>query len=57
MIWPTQFANTTLFYALHDKSPSNPLETNGWSVSRYRYFMYVMIGAFCWYWYVQAVRL
>ncbi|KAJ5225195.1 hypothetical protein N7468_006420 [Penicillium chermesinum] len=50
MIWPTQFANTTLFYALHDKSPSNPLETNGWSISRYRYFMYVMIGAFCWYW-------
>lgn len=50
MIWPTQFANTTLFYALHDKSPSDPAQTNGWVISRYRYFMYVMIGAFCWYW-------
>lgn len=50
MIWPTQFANTTLFYALHDKSASDPSQTNGWSISRYRYFMYVMIGAFCWYW-------
>ncbi|OQE29948.1 hypothetical protein PENSTE_c002G06307 [Penicillium steckii] len=50
MIWPGQFANTALFHALHDKRPSDPSETNGWSVSRYRYFIYVMAGAFFWYW-------
>ncbi|KAJ5580067.1 uncharacterized protein N7459_006052, partial [Penicillium hispanicum] len=50
MVWPTQFANTSLFYALHDKSASNASETNGWSISRYRYFMYVMLGSFAWYW-------
>ncbi|KAJ5768603.1 hypothetical protein N7533_001186 [Penicillium manginii] len=50
MIWPGQFANTALFHALHDKRPSDPSETDGWRVSRYRYFMYVMAGAFFWYW-------
>ncbi|GLI75553.1 hypothetical protein PoHVEF18_003810 [Penicillium ochrochloron] len=50
MIWPGQFANTALFYALHDKSRSDPSETDGWTISRYRYFMYVMGGAFVWYW-------
>ncbi|KAJ5965293.1 hypothetical protein N7481_012007 [Penicillium waksmanii] len=50
MIWPGQFANTALFHALHDKRPSNPSETDGWSISRYRYFIYVMAGAFFWYW-------
>ncbi|KAJ6018022.1 hypothetical protein N7451_001401 [Penicillium sp. IBT 35674x] len=55
MIWPTQFANTTLFYALHDKSASDPSQTNGWAISRYRYFMYVMTGAFCWYWFPGVI--
>ncbi|KAJ5108826.1 hypothetical protein N7456_005501 [Penicillium angulare] len=55
MIWPTQFANTTLFYALHDKRPSDPSETNGWSISRYRYFLYVMLGSFCWYWFPAVI--
>ncbi|KAJ5778327.1 hypothetical protein N7520_001573 [Penicillium odoratum] len=55
MIWPTQFANTTLFYALHDKSPSDASQTNGWTISRYRYFMYVMLGSFCWYWFPGVI--
>ncbi|KAJ6015690.1 hypothetical protein N7540_010281 [Penicillium herquei] len=55
MIWPTQFANTTLFYALHDKSGSDPSQTNGWTISRYRYFLYVMLGAFCWYWFPGVI--
>jgi hypothetical protein len=50
MMWPGQFANTSLFYALHDWSPSDESETHGWSISRYRYFLYVTIGAFIWYW-------
>ncbi|THC93217.1 hypothetical protein EYZ11_007299 [Aspergillus tanneri] len=50
MIWPGMFSNSSLFYALHDKSMSDASQTNGWKISRYRYFLYVMVGAFAWYW-------
>jgi OPT family small oligopeptide transporter len=51
MIWPTTLPNCALFYSLHDKTPSDPAETNGWTISRYRYFLYVFIGSFVWYWF------
>ena len=47
MIWPNQFSNTALLYALHDKSKSDGATSNGWVVSRYRYFFYCMVGMFC----------
>ncbi|KAL7622032.1 hypothetical protein AAE478_007533 [Parahypoxylon ruwenzoriense] len=50
MMWPTQFAYTSLFYALHDKSKSDGSKSNGWVISRYRYFFIVMGGMFCYYW-------
>ncbi|KAF5524926.1 Sexual differentiation process protein isp4 [Colletotrichum aenigma] len=50
MIWPNQFANTSLFYALHDKSKSDGTHSNGWVISRYRYFFYVMGAMFIYYW-------
>ncbi|TVY20586.1 Sexual differentiation process protein isp4 [Lachnellula arida] len=50
MVWPGQLSNTSLLWALHDKSRSNPAKSSGWSVSRYRYFVYVMVGSFAWYW-------
>lgn len=50
MIWPNQFANTSLFYALHDKSKSDGTSSDGWVISRYRYFFYVLCGMFCYYW-------
>ncbi|KAI0379172.1 small oligopeptide transporter [Hypomontagnella monticulosa] len=51
MIWPSDLVNASLFYALHDHSPSDPATTNGWRISRYRYFIYIMLGAFIWYWF------
>ncbi|KAM3486092.1 hypothetical protein MY8738_000843 [Beauveria namnaoensis] len=51
MIWPTNLINTSLFYALHDHSPSEPARTNGWSIGRYRWFSYVCLGSFLWYWF------
>jgi len=51
MIWPQTLANGALMYTLHDHTPSNPAETNGWRIGRYRYFMYVMLGSFVWYWF------
>jgi OPT family small oligopeptide transporter len=51
MIWPQTLANTAMMYTLHDHKPSNPAETNGWSIGRYRYFLYVFTGSFLWYWF------
>ncbi|KAJ5406029.1 hypothetical protein N7465_007313 [Penicillium sp. CMV-2018d] len=53
MIWPSNLVNTTLFTAMHDRglSKPDPAKTAGWTVNRYRLFLYVMTGAFCWYWF------
>ncbi|KAI0477593.1 OPT family small oligopeptide transporter [Xylariaceae sp. FL0804] len=50
MMWPLNFSNTSLLYALHDQRKSDAADTNGWQISRYRYFFYVTIGMFCYYW-------
>ena len=49
MIWPSNLANTAMMYALHDHKPSDPADTNGWMIGRYRYFLFVMAGSFTWY--------
>lgn len=46
---PNQFSSTSLFFALHDKSKSDGSESNGWTISRYRYFFYVLMAMFCYY--------
>lgn len=46
-IWPSTLANAALFQTLH--SGANPI-ADGWRVSRYRFFLYIFIGSFCWYW-------
>ena len=51
MIWPYDLVNTALFYALHDHSKTDPAKANGWNISRYRYFFYVFVGSFVWYWF------
>lgn len=51
MIWPITFANTALFHALHDKSKSDASQTNGWQISRYRWFVYLTMASFAYYWY------
>jgi len=51
MIWPQNLVSTSVFYALHDHSKTDPSKSHGWSVSRYRYFLYVAIGSFVWYWF------
>ncbi|KAL1966252.1 hypothetical protein VTN77DRAFT_4605 [Rasamsonia byssochlamydoides] len=50
MIWPSQFSNTSLLYALHDRSASDSSQTNGWRISRFRFFLYVALGSFAYYW-------
>ncbi|GLA35576.1 hypothetical protein AnigIFM63309_011421 [Aspergillus niger] len=48
MIWPSTLANAALFQTLH--SGANPI-ADGWKISRYRFFLFVCIGSFCWYWF------
>lgn len=50
MIWPGQFSATALFYALHDGKTTDPAKTNGWKISPYRWFVYLAIASFVWYW-------
>ncbi|KAJ2902218.1 Sexual differentiation process protein isp4-like protein 1 [Zalerion maritima] len=51
MIWPQNLVNATLFYTLHDHSLSDPAKSNGWRIGRYRWFLYLGIGSFVWYWF------
>jgi OPT family oligopeptide transporter len=50
LIWPANFSMTTLLYALHDKSKTDPVKANGWRISQYRFFVYVAVGSFAYYW-------
>ncbi|KAI1173495.1 OPT family small oligopeptide transporter [Nemania sp. FL0916] len=50
MMWPNQFSKTSLFHALHSKSKNNEIDSNGWRISQYRYFFYVLAGMFLYYW-------
>lgn len=50
MIWPSTLINTSLFTALHDHSLPDPSKVSGWKIGKYRVFLYVMLGSFCWYW-------
>ncbi|KAI1272832.1 OPT family small oligopeptide transporter [Xylaria sp. FL0933] len=50
MMWPGQFSKTSLFNALHDKSKNDEINPNGWKISQYRYFFYVLAGMFVYYW-------
>lgn len=48
MVWPRHFASTSLFYALHDCPGGS--HSDGWRISRYRWFVMVAIAMFCYSW-------
>ncbi|KAL6787365.1 small oligopeptide transporter, OPT family [Trichoderma sp. SZMC 28012] len=50
MIWPSNLVSTSLMYTLHDHAPEDTSQSDSWSVGRYRYFIYVAVGSFVWYW-------
>ncbi|TYJ55061.1 OPT family small oligopeptide transporter [Cryptococcus floricola] len=53
LIWPTSLASTVLFRALHEPQDHSP--ANGWTITRYRFFSYLTIGAFVWYWFPDYI--
>ncbi|KAJ9606745.1 hypothetical protein H2200_008754 [Cladophialophora chaetospira] len=46
MIWPGTLMSTAMFTTMH-KNENKP--ANGWTISRYRFFLYVWSAAFLWY--------
>jgi OPT family small oligopeptide transporter len=46
MIWPGTLMSTAMFTTMH-KNENKP--ANGWTVSRYRFFLYIWGAAFLWY--------
>jgi OPT family small oligopeptide transporter len=50
MIWPTSLPTTMLLNTLHDHRAPNPAAVNGWKISRYRFFLFVALGAAAYYW-------
>ncbi|KAI5244782.1 small oligopeptide transporter-like protein [Aureobasidium subglaciale] len=55
MIWPGALVNVGFMYALHDHTPAIPSATNGWSMTRYKWFMICMIGMFVWSWFPDFI--
>jgi hypothetical protein len=46
MIFPATLMSTAMFTTMHK---SENKVANGWTISRYRFFIYVWAGAFAWY--------
>ncbi|KAI1841653.1 hypothetical protein JX265_009332 [Neoarthrinium moseri] len=55
MVWPATLIYTTVMYSLHDHSPSDPSLTNGWRIGRYKFFLLVALGCFCYEWIPQVM--
>lgn len=53
LIWPSSLASTVLFRALHEPQSRSP--ANGWTITRYRFFVYLTIGAFIWFWFPDYI--
>jgi len=48
MVWPTTLVNATLFHTLF--RDEDGVLVPGWRLSRYKYFLIVFVGMFCWNW-------
>ncbi len=47
MIWPSNLVSTTFLTNIHMNSNT---PANGWNISKLRFFTYICIGSFIWYW-------
>ncbi|KAJ5620322.1 hypothetical protein N7510_004306 [Penicillium lagena] len=48
IIWPGVLSNCAMLETLHSRANH---VADGWRISRLRFFLYVMAGAFVWYWF------
>ncbi|KID93813.1 oligopeptide transporter OPT-like protein, partial [Metarhizium majus ARSEF 297] len=50
MVWPANLVTCTVMHSLHKHVPSDPASTNGWQISRYRFFIIVSLVTFVYQW-------
>ena len=55
MVWPATLITCTVMYSLHDHSTSDPSATNGWRIGRYKFFLFVALGTWCWEWFPLVI--
>lgn len=48
-VWPQTLISVSLFDALHSGKIDKTI-VNGWSMTRYKFFLYVFLFSFVWYW-------
>ncbi|KAB8220940.1 OPT oligopeptide transporter protein-domain-containing protein [Aspergillus novoparasiticus] len=53
LIWPTSLSSTVLFRALHEPEERSP--ANGWTITRYRFFIYFTIFGFVLFWFPDYI--
>ena len=51
MIWPSNLITTTMFETIHTRKTPDALKTSGWTIGRYRWFLYVMAAIFVYEWF------
>jgi OPT family small oligopeptide transporter len=49
MIWPSNLMITTMIHTMHEKDPEKDPTIWGGNMSRYRWFFYVFLASFAWY--------
>lgn len=55
MVWPATLIFTTVMATLHDHSPGDPSQCNGWKIGRYKFFIIVAACTFCYEWIPQVM--
>lgn len=50
MVWPANLVTCTVMHSLHKHNASDPAVTNGWSISRYKFFIIVSLATFFYQW-------
>ena len=51
MIWPSNLITTTMFETIHTRKTPDALKTSGWTIGRYRWFLYVMAAIVVYEWF------
>ncbi|ROV96080.1 hypothetical protein VPNG_09161 [Cytospora leucostoma] len=55
MVWPATLIFTTVMNTLHDHGHGDLHPANGWRVGRYKFFLIVAAGTFCYEWIPQVI--
>ncbi|KAH8659933.1 Tetrapeptide transporter, OPT1/isp4 [Xylariales sp. PMI_506] len=55
MVWPATLITCTVMDSLHNHALSDPSQSNGWSIGRYKFFLIVAACTFCWEWFPLAI--